>query len=41
VRENGRIADGEESQEKVYNREELKKFLRTAKNRRFLHMPME
>jgi hypothetical protein len=41
VRENGRIVGGEEWQEKVYNREERKKLLRTARNRRILHMPME
>jgi hypothetical protein len=27
--------------EKVYNRQELKKLLRAARNRRILHMPME
>jgi hypothetical protein len=32
VREDGRIVGGEEWQEKVYNREEWKKLLRTAKN---------
>jgi len=31
----------EEWQEKVYNREEWKKLLRTARNSRILHMPME
>jgi hypothetical protein len=41
VREDGRILGGEEWQEKVYNREELKKLLRTAMNRRILHIPME
>jgi hypothetical protein len=41
VREDGRIVDGEEWQEKVYNREEWKKLLRMARNRRILHMPME
>jgi len=41
VRENGRIIGGEGSQEKVYNREKWKKLLRTARNRRILHMPME
>jgi hypothetical protein len=40
VKENGRIVGGEEWQEKVYNREERKKFLRTARNSRILHMPM-
>jgi hypothetical protein len=41
VREDGRIVGGEECQEKVYNREEWKKLLRTARNRRILHMSME
>jgi hypothetical protein len=41
VREDGKIAGGEEWQEKVYNREEWKKLLRTARNRRILHMAME
>jgi hypothetical protein len=31
----------EEWQEKVYDREEWKKLLRTARNRHILHMPME
>ena len=41
VREDGRIVSGEGWQEKVHNREEWKKLLRTARNRRILHMPME
>jgi hypothetical protein len=41
VREDGRIVGGEVWQEKVYNREEWKKLLRTARNRRILYMPME
>jgi hypothetical protein len=41
VREDGRIVDWEGCQEKVHNREEWKKFLRRAKNRRILHMSME
>jgi hypothetical protein len=41
VREDGRIVGGEEWQEKVYNREEWKKCLRTARNHCILHMPME
>jgi len=41
VREDGRIVGGEVWQEKVYNREEWKKLLRTAGNRRILHVPME
>jgi hypothetical protein len=40
VREDGRIV-GEEWQEKVYDREEWKKLLRTARNCHILHMPME
>jgi hypothetical protein len=39
--ETGRIVGGEEWQEKVYNREEWKKLLRTARNRRILHMSRE
>jgi hypothetical protein len=41
VREDGRRVGGEEWQEKVYDREEWKKLLRTARNRRILHMPVE
>ena len=41
VREDGRIVGGEGWQEKVRNREEWKKLLRTARNRHILHMPME
>jgi len=41
VREDGRIVGGEGWQQKIYNREEWKKLLRTARNRRILHMPME
>jgi hypothetical protein len=41
VRDDGRIVGGVEWQEKVYDREEWNKLLRTAKNRRILHMPME
>ena len=41
VREDGRIVGGEAWQEKVHNREEWKKLLRTARNNRILHMPME
>jgi hypothetical protein len=41
VKENGRIAGGEEWQEKVYNREEWKKLLRMARNCRILYIPME
>jgi len=38
VREVGRIVGGEWWQEKVHNREEWKKLLRMARNRRILHM---
>jgi hypothetical protein len=41
VREDGRIVGGEEWQEKIYNREEWKKLLRTARTRHILLMPME
>jgi hypothetical protein len=41
VREDGRMIGGEEWQEKVYNTEEWKKLLRTARNHRILHMPVE
>jgi hypothetical protein len=40
VRED-RIVGGEGWQEKVYNREEWKKLLRTARNCHILHMAME
>ena len=41
VREDVRIVGAEGWQEKLHNREEWKKLLRTARNRRILHMPME
>jgi len=41
AREDGSIVGGEEWQEKVYDREEWKKLLRTARNHRILNMPME
>jgi hypothetical protein len=41
VREDGRLVGGEGWQEKVHNREEWKKLLRTARNRRILHVSME
>jgi hypothetical protein len=41
VREDGRIVGGEDWQVKVYNREEWKQFLRTARNHRILLMPLE
>jgi hypothetical protein len=41
VREDGRMVGVKVWQEKVHNREEWKKLLRTARNRRILHMAME
>jgi len=41
VREDGRIVGGEGWQEKVHNREEWKKLLRMARNRRILHMTLD
>ena len=41
VREDGRIVGGEGWQEKVHNREERKKRLRTARNHSILLMPIE
>jgi hypothetical protein len=41
VMEDGRMVGGEMLQEKVYNRQEWKKLLRTARNCRILHMAME
>jgi len=41
VREDGRIVGGEGWQEKVHNKEEWMKLLRTARNRCILHMPKE
>jgi hypothetical protein len=40
VREDGRMVGGEEWREKVYDREDWKKLLRTARNLRILHMPV-
>jgi hypothetical protein len=40
VRDDGRIVGGERWEEKVPDRGEWKKLLRTARNRRILHMPM-
>ena len=40
MREDGRMVGGEEWQEKVYDREEWKRLLRTARNHRILYMPM-
>jgi hypothetical protein len=41
VREDGRVVGGEKWQEKVYNREEWKKLLRTARNGRIVHVAVE
>jgi len=41
VSEDGRLVGGKGWKERVYNREEWKKLLRTARNCRILHMPME
>jgi len=41
VREDGLTVGGKILQEKGHNGEELKKILRTARNSRFLHRPME
>ena len=41
VREDGRMVGGGEWQEKVCDREEWKRLLRTARNHRILFMPMD
>jgi len=41
VREDGRLVCGKVWKERMYNREEWKKLLRTARNRRILDMSME
>jgi hypothetical protein len=41
VREDGRLVGGKWWKERAYNREEWKKILRTARNRRILHKSME
>jgi hypothetical protein len=41
VREDGIIGGGEEWQEKVYNKEEWKKLLRTARNCHIPHISVE
>jgi hypothetical protein len=41
VREDGRIIGGEEWQEKVYNRGDWKKLLRTARNCHVLNVAVE
>ena len=41
VRDDGRQVGGKGWKERVHNREEWKKLLRTARNRQILHMPIE
>ena len=41
IREEGRLVGGKGWKERAYNREKLKKLLRTAWNRRILHMPIK
>jgi hypothetical protein len=41
VREDGRPIGGKKWKERVYNGEERKKLLRTARNRHILHIPMK
>jgi hypothetical protein len=41
VREDGRLVGGKGWKERVCKREEWKKLLRTARNRRILHTPMD
>jgi len=41
VREDGKLVGGNGWKEKVYNREEWKRLLRTARNRRISHKPVE
>ena len=41
MREDGRLVGGKGWKEMIYNRGEWKKLLRTARNHRILHMPME
>ena len=41
VREDGRLGGGKGWRERVYNRQEWKKLLRTARNHHILHLPME
>jgi hypothetical protein len=40
-REDGRMVGGEGWREKVYEREEWQRLLRTARNHRILHTPMD
>jgi len=41
VREDGRQVGGKGWKERVYNREEWRRLLKTARSRRILHLPME
>jgi hypothetical protein len=41
VREDGRLVGGKGWKERVYNREEWKKLLRTARKHHILHKPMD
>jgi len=41
VREDGRLVGGKGWKERACKREEWKKLLRTARNRRILYVPME
>jgi hypothetical protein len=41
VRDIGQIVGAEGWQDKVHNRQEWKRLLRTTRNRHILHMPME
>jgi hypothetical protein len=41
MREGGRLVGGKGWKERIYNREEWKKILRSARNRRILHMPTD
>jgi len=41
VREDGRLVGGKGWKGRICNRQEQKKLLRIARNRRILHIPME
>jgi hypothetical protein len=41
MREDGRLVSGKGWNKRVYNREEWKKLLRTARIHHILHIPME
>jgi hypothetical protein len=40
-KKDGRLVGGKGWKQRLYNREEWKKLLRTVRSRRILHMPME